>query len=97
MGEIRFAWDGRKAEANRRKHGVSFGEAVSVFADPDARLTSDLDHSEGEDRFVILGLSAMLRLLLVCHCYREHDVEIRLISARKATKAEERQYREFLP
>lgn len=96
MAEIRFVWDGRKAEANRRKHGVAFPEGVTVFSDPNARLIADRDHSRDEDRFVILGLSSLLRLLVVCHCYREDDLEIRIISARRATKAEEREYRGFL-
>jgi len=96
MAEIRFVWDGRKAEANRRKHGVAFPEGVTVFADPNARLIADRDHSGDEDRFVILVLSSLLRLLVVCHCYREDDLEVRIISARRATKAEERKYRGFL-
>jgi uncharacterized protein len=66
--ELRFEWDEAKALANRRKHGVSFEEARTVFFDDDALLRSDEDHSDEEDRFVLLGLSATLRLLLVCHC-----------------------------
>ena len=90
---ISFEWDSRKASANLRKHGVSFEEAKSVFFDERARLIDDPDHSEGEDRFVLLGLSQNLRLLLVCHCYRADGEVIRIISARKATRGEARFYR----
>jgi uncharacterized DUF497 family protein len=90
---IRFEWDSRKASANLRKHGVSFEEAKSVFFDEQARLIDDPDHSEDEDRFVLLGLSQSLRLLLVCHCYRADGEVIRIISARKATRSEARFYR----
>ena len=83
-----FVWDEKKAESNLRKHGVSFKEASTVFEDYDALLIFDPDHSEEEDRFVILGISSSLRLLVVCHCYRENDEQIRIISARKATKNE---------
>lgn len=92
MGVLRFVWDPRKANSNARKHGVTFQEAASAFADERARLIDDPDHSEDEDRFILLGLSASLRLLVVCHCYRESDGVIRLISARKANSAESRQY-----
>ena len=92
MKRIRFEWDARKAAANRRKHGVSFEEARSVFLDEDALLRSDEDHSEDEDRFLLLGLSGRLRTLVVCHCYRQEDEVIRLISARKASSDERRQY-----
>jgi uncharacterized DUF497 family protein len=85
---IRFEWYERKASTNARKHGVTFEEARSVFVDERARLIGDPDHSEEEDRFVLLGLSNSLRLLLVCHCYREEGNTIRIISARKATKRE---------
>jgi len=90
---ISFEWDSRKASANLRKHGVSFEEAKSVFFDDRARLIDDPDHSESEDRFVLLGLSQNLRLLLVCHCYRADGEVIRIISARKATRMEARFYR----
>ena len=85
MPALRFEWDNRKAAANLRKHGVSFEEARSVFFDEQARLIDDPDHSEEEDRFVLLGLSGALRLLLVCHCYRSEGEVIRIISARRAT------------
>ena len=90
---VRFYWDPRKAAANLRRHGVSFEEARSVFFDERARLIDDPDHSEDEDRFVLLGLSGALRLLLVCHCYRSEGEVIRIISVRKATRAEAKFYR----
>ncbi len=93
MTALRFEWDSRKAAANLRKHGVSFEEARSVFLDEQARLIDDPDHSEDEDRFVLLGLSGALRLLLVCHCYRSEGEVIRIISARRATRAEAKFYR----
>ena len=92
MKELRFEWDEAKARASRRKHGVSFEEARTVFFDEDALLRPDEEHSDEEDRFVLLGLSGTLRLLLVCHCYREGDSVIRIISARKASRSERRQY-----
>ena len=88
MRPIRFEWDERKASTNARKHGVTFEEARSVFVDERAKLIGDPDHSEDEDRFVLLGLSSSLRLLLVCHCCREEGNTIRIISARKATNRE---------
>ncbi len=92
MLDLRFEWDGRKNAVNKRKHGVSFEEAQTVFHDDAALLISDPDHSEDEDRFVLLGLSATLRMLVVCHCYREDQAVIRIISARKATRSEREQY-----
>jgi uncharacterized DUF497 family protein len=97
MSEITFERNSRKASENKRKHGVSFDEAKSAFLDENARLIPDTENSEDEDRFVLLGLSIQLRLLLVCHCYRVDDNVIRIISARKADKSERRQYAEFLP
>lgn len=94
MEGLRFEWDSRKAAENHEKHGVSFHEAVTVFEDEHARLRSDPDHSKEEDRFVILGLSSQLRHLVVVHCYREDDEVIRVISARRATRREVRQYKE---
>ena len=96
MNGMRFAWDEAKAEENRQKHGVAFEEASTVFADENARLKHDPDHSQEEDRFLILGFSAKLRLLIVCHAYRENDEVIRIISARKATPNERRQYGSYL-
>jgi uncharacterized DUF497 family protein len=92
MGSLRFEWDARKDAANQRKHGVSFKEASTVFADEDALLIADPDHSDEEERFVLLGLSSELRALVVCHCYREADETVRIVSARRANKREERQY-----
>jgi uncharacterized DUF497 family protein len=92
MGALHFEWDERKAAANVKKHGVSFEEAKSAFYDDHAKLIDDPDHSENEDRFVLLGLSSALRLLVVCHCYRGDDGVIRIISARKATTKETRFY-----
>ena len=92
MSTLQFEWDARKATANEKKHGVSFEEARSVFFDERARLIDDPDHSEDEARFILLGLSSSLRLLLVCHCYRRDDNVIRIISARKATAGESKSY-----
>jgi len=92
MKEIRFEWDEAKNRVNITKHGVAFDEARTVFYDPCARVIDDPEHSEGEDRFIILGISQKLRLLVVCHCYRERDEVIRIISARKATTNESRAY-----
>ena len=92
MSRLHFEWDDRKAAANARNHGVSFDEAKSVFVDERAKLIDDPDHSEDEDRFVLLGLSSALRLLLVCHCYRSESSAIRIISARKATAKESKSY-----
>ena len=93
---MRFAWDETKAADNLGKHGVSFEEAATVFADENARFKHDPEHSREEDRFILLGFSAKLRLLLVCHAYRESDEVIRIISARKATPNERRQYGSYL-
>ncbi len=88
-----FLWDPRKAAANQRKHGVSFAEAQTVFSDEAGLLLDDPDHAAlDEDRFLLLGISARTRLLLVVHCYRADGGEIRLISARRATRTEARQY-----
>ena len=93
MSGLHFEWDDEKAAANVKKHGISFEEAKSVFRDERAKLISDPDHSEGEDRFLLLGLSETLRLLVVCHCYRGENHVIRIISARKATTRESESYR----
>ena len=92
MDDLRFEWAPAKAQQNLRKHGVTFDEAQTAFADEDAILLADPDHSVVEDRFYLLGLSARLRLLVVIHCYRGGDAIIRLISARKATPFERAQY-----
>ena len=92
MRNIHFEWDIRKNETNIKKHKISFEEAKTVFYDENARIITDPEHSEDEDRFIILGLSSVLRLLVVCHCYRQNDEVIRIISARKATKNETKYY-----
>jgi uncharacterized protein len=92
LKRLRFEWDERKAAANRRKHGLSFEEVRTVFFDENALLRADEDHSDEEDRFVLLGLSVQLRTLVVCHCYRDQEEVIRIISARKANAFERRQY-----
>ncbi len=94
MSDLRFVWDPKKARSNARKHGVTFEETETVFLDEQALLLGDPDHSEDEDRFVLLGISARLRTLVVCHCYRESDSEIRLISARRADLEERKAYKE---
>lgn len=88
---MKFEWDDNKAQSNIEKHGVTFEEATSVFEDYNSLFRDDPDHSEDEDRFLILGMSTQLRVLVVCHCIREEDT-IRIISARKATKNEKKQY-----
>ena len=90
--EIRFVWDEWKNRQNQVKHGVSFEEAESVFFDEQAREYFDPDHSEEEDRFLLVGRSYKLRILLICHCYREGERIIRIISARRATKTERSAY-----
>ena len=94
MAELSFAWDPAKNRSNRKKHGVSFEEAQTVFVDEDALLLEDPDHSFDEERFLLLGVSSVLRLLVVCHCVRSDDDPdvIRIISARKANRSERDQY-----
>jgi len=92
MSALRFEWDDHKAAANENKHGVSFEEARTVFLDERARLIDDPDHSEEEERFILLGLSSSPRLLLVCHCYRSKGNVVSIISARKAMARESRFY-----
>jgi len=92
MASLAFTWDPTKARANLRKHGVSFIEAQSVFYDEHARLVDDPDHSESEDRLILLGLSEAARLLIVVHAYREPEGLIRIISARKVTPRERSGY-----
>jgi uncharacterized DUF497 family protein len=86
-----FEWDENKNSINKKKHGVSFQEAKTVFYDTNARVSFDDNHSLDEERFIILGMSSKLNLLIVCHCYRKDD-KIRIFSARKATKREKEQY-----
>jgi len=92
MTELEFVWDNRKNRSNVRKHGVSFEEARTAFYDERAVAFFDPDHSDDEDRFILLGFSFRLRVLVVCHCFREDQTVVRIISARKADKAEERDY-----
>ena len=95
MKELLFEWDEKKNSINKKKHGVSFEEAKTVFGDDKAVLFDDPDHSEDEDRFLILGFSSTEKLCIVSHCYRQDDNVIRLISARKATKSESGFYNEY--
>ena len=95
MKELDFQWDPRKDVENQRKHGVSFQEAESAFKDENAIQYFDPDHSDKEDRFLLLGLCTKLRLLVVCHCFLESELIVRIISARKANAREERHYREI--
>ena len=92
MTPLRIVWDERKNTINKRKHGISFEEGQTVFADEHALLIHDPDHSDQEDRFLLLGMSAVARLLVVCHCHREGTDTIRIISVWKATKPETAQY-----
>jgi uncharacterized protein len=93
MKTIHFTWNKTKSKVNEKKHGVSFQEASTVFSDEMAVEFFDDEHSEWEDRFLLLGLSNKLNLLIVCHCYKEADGIIRIISARKATKNESKHYK----
>ena len=92
MANLRFDWDARKNAANKRKHGVSFEEARTVFYDDRALLIEDPDENDEEDHFVLLGISGTLRMLVVCHCYREKDSLIRMISARRANRRKREDY-----
>jgi uncharacterized DUF497 family protein len=92
MKYIQFEWDENKNRANIRKHKISFTEAKTVFYDEKARLIADPDHSNVEDRFIILGMSHKAKLLVVVHTYKEQDELIRIISVRKATKNESKYY-----
>ena len=89
---VTFEWDENKNRSNKKKHKISFEEAETVFYDDNARLIPDPDHSEDEDRFILLGLSNKVRMLVVVHTYRESDETIRIISARKATRNEAKFY-----
>ncbi|MCL1928081.1 MAG: BrnT family toxin [Treponema sp.] len=92
MDYLDFIWDENKNKKNIASHNISFEEAKTVFFDPNAKVIYDPDHSKEEDRFVILGLSKFLNILVVCHCFKENDSIIRIISARKATSKERKQY-----
>ena len=91
---MKFEWDKRKNQINRQKHGITFEEAETVFYDDDALLKYDDGHSDDEDRFVLLGMSKLEKILIVCHCYRAGEQVIRIISARRATNRERIQYEE---
>ena len=93
---IKFEWDDNKNQANIEKHGISFEEAASVFQDEGALIIADEEHSESEERFILIGFSFRANLLVVCHCYREKNSAIRIISARKADKKERQKYIERL-
>lgn len=92
MLPIKFSWDDKKNEANIKKHTISFEEAQTVFFDENAIEFFDPDHSKSEERFLMLGMSYRMRVLVICHCFRKADTEIRIISARKATKKEKAEY-----
>ena len=92
MDNLDFIWDDNKNKENIITHKISFDEAKTVFFDPNAKVIYDPDHSKEDDRFIILGLSKYLNILIVCHCYRENEKIIRIISARKATPKERKQY-----
>jgi len=92
LPELSFDWDDKKAILNQKKHRISFSEARTAFADENALLIYDPDHSDEEDRFVLMGLSLKLRIVVVSHGYRKAENVIRIISARKATRREEGQY-----
>jgi uncharacterized DUF497 family protein len=89
---MKIIWSESKNQENIKKHKISFQEAKTVFYDPNGKIIHDPDHSGEEDRFIILGLSKLLNLLVVCHCYKENDETIRIITARKATKKETKGY-----
>lgn len=92
MSELRFEWHSGKASSNLVKHGVGFEEAKSVFYDENAVLIADPDHSQSEDRFLLLGMSSGANFLVVCHCERDGGDAIRIISARKADRTERATY-----
>ena len=92
MTYVKFEWDENKNKSNIKKHNVSFDEAKSVFSDDRARLITDPEHSNLEDRFILLGMSSQIKILVVSHTYREKDEIIRIISARNATKNESKYY-----
>jgi uncharacterized DUF497 family protein len=94
VSALRFTWDPQKATANKRKHGVSFDEARTVFADDHGLLIDDPEHSDNEARFILLGMSSTARMLVVCHCCRGDDDVIRIISARRANSSEHASYTE---
>lgn len=94
MDDLTFEWDEKKSASNLRKHGITFIEAQTVFSDELGRLMPDPDHSQGEERFILMGVSTKNRLLVVCHYEKTSDI-IRIISARKAEKFETKQYEDY--
>ncbi len=92
MNKIEFEWDSKKEKANAKKHGVTFEEARTTFYDEHALQFSDPEHSEDEDRFILLGISFKLNTLVVCHCFRQDEKIVRIISARMADKDEAKAY-----
>jgi uncharacterized DUF497 family protein len=92
MNEVGFGWDDKKEKANIKNHGISFDEASTTFYDENAIQFFDPDHSEDEDRFILLGISFKLKVLVVCHCFRKEETVVRIISARKADRGEEKDY-----
>ena len=96
IDKLIFEWDERKARSNEKKHGISFNEAKTVFYDENARLLYDAEHSSEEERYILLGMSDTLSVLVVCHVYEEGEETIRIFSARRANKREQQQYQSFL-
>lgn len=92
MNKLKFEWDKKKNKSNTNKHGVDFEEAHTVFYDENALQFYDPEHFEDEDRFILLGTSFKSKTLVVCHCFREEETKIRIISARKADKIEQQAY-----
>lgn len=92
MEKLDFEWDARKATSNEKKHGITFEEAKTAFFDEQAIVYHDPDHSDDEDRFILLGTSYKLNQIVVCHCFREGETKIRIISARPADKTESKEY-----
>ena len=91
---LKFEWDDKKNQTNIQKHGISFEEASSVFYDEEALIISDEVHSKKEERFIMIGFSYKFNILVVCHCHRQNETIVRIISARKATKNERKEYLE---
>ena len=92
MNHLKFEWDNNKDKINSKKHGVSFDEAQTVFYDEYAIQFFDPDHSEDEDCFLLLGMSFKLKTLVICHCFKQEETIVRIISARKADKDEKQAY-----
>jgi uncharacterized DUF497 family protein len=97
MDDLRFEWDPAKDEANQKKHGVAFEEAKTAFFDDFARVIADPEHSDLEERYILLGMSIKLNILVVCHCYFDEENIVRILSARRADPSERAQYAQFLP